>query len=48
MFYMMLLLILLIGITFTLLGLPDQSGVQSPTSVCPVLSSGSSALLWAV
>ncbi|QIG62274.1 hypothetical protein P46FS4_208 [Salmonella phage P46FS4] len=48
MFYMMLLLILLIGITFTLLGLPDQSGKQSPTSAHPVLSEGSSALLWAV
>lgn len=30
MFYMMLLLILLIGITFTLLGLPDQSGTSLP------------------
>lgn len=48
MFYMMLLLILLIGITFTLLGLPDQSGKQTPTSAHPVLSEGSSALLWAV
>lgn len=41
MFYMMLLLILLVGITFTLLGLPDQSGKQSPTSVQPVLSKAS-------
>lgn len=41
MFYMMLLLILLIGITFTLLGLPDQSGEQSPTSAHPVLSKAS-------
>lgn len=48
MFYMMLLLILLIGITCSLLGLPDQSGKQSPTSAHPVLSEGSSALLWAV
>ncbi|HIC5345390.1 TPA: hypothetical protein ACW5GA_001658 [Salmonella enterica] len=48
MFYMMLLLILLIGITFTLLGLPDQSGKQSPTSAHPVLCEGSPALLWAV
>lgn len=48
MFYMMLLLILLIGITCSLLGRPDQSGTQSPTSAHPVLSSGSSALLWAV
>lgn len=47
MFYMMLLLILLIGITLTLLGLPDHTG-EAPISVCPVLSSGSSALLWAV
>ena len=48
MFYMLLLLILLIGITCSLLGRPDQSGTQSPISVCQVLSSGSSALLWAV
>lgn len=40
MFYMMLLLILLIGLTYTLLGL-DQSGKQSPTSAHPVLSVGS-------
>lgn len=48
MFYMMLLLILLIGITFTLLGRPDQSGNEAPISAHPVLSEGSSALLWAV
>lgn len=41
MFYMMLLLILLIGITCSLLGLPEQSGKQSPTSAYPVLSEAS-------
>lgn len=44
---MMLLLILLIGITRTLLGLPYQSGNQTSISVSLDLSSGSSALLQA-
>ncbi len=47
MFHMMLLLILLVGITFTLLGRPDHTG-KAPISARLVLSSGSSALLWAV
>lgn len=47
MIYMMLLLILLVGVTFTLLGLLDHT-VEAPISACAVLSLGSSALLWAV
>lgn len=47
MLIMALLLILLIGATFTLLGMADHTG-KAPASAQLVLSEGSSALLWAV
>lgn len=43
-----LLLILVIGLTYTLLWSTDFAGNNASTLAQPVLSEGSSALLWAV